>query len=153
MEYTEDINFTDGKVNIYEFLYAFNEIIKNKFPKYIAENTEGFAFTVLCSVLQLHTKDLEKKLIENIGNNYQLLVDICNAIILTTEDVINSLEPYSKIFFDYKEFQLTSFIVSAFRNRYEIIDTLEEKKNYSTNYNIGLKNIPIYYLLDSFDNF
>lgn len=158
----------DGIINIYEYAYSIGKVI-GKHSKFIfkhksVEQVDSFGFNLINSVFG--NKNSEISDLGDIIRSYPKFnfINLKNSLLDIIDDVesrmssfIEDLDSFSKpvrnkkYYFDYKEFQVISFIVTGFRLKYEITDSGPKTLNnlYARQYKSFLQYLPVHYLFDN----
>jgi len=162
-----------GEINIFEYAYALGKILGKEsdflFKENSPEKVDSFGFNLLNALFGqknnqisglgdivkkynyiLDFSDLKDKILE-------IVRDIEAKLMLHIENVGTvGLDPSKKkYFFDYKEFQVISFIVTGFRLTYIINENgiNSHPQGYLNNFKKTFNQfLPIHYLYDNFRN-
>lgn len=163
-----------GEINIFEYAYALGKVLSKNSEflfnfKDSPEKVDSFGFNLLNAIFGKKNNQISE--LGNTIKDYIGIIDFSdlkNRILQTLREIEAKLKLYlesvetvgqsqskKKYFFDYKEFQVISFIVTAFRLNYIVDETGLHKHSpgYLSSYkNMFYQFLPIHYLYDNLRN-
>lgn len=163
----------NGEINIFEYAYALGKVLGKEsdflFKENSPEKVDSFGFNLLNALFGQKNNQISG--LGNIVKKYKDIIDFSdlkNKILLVVRDLEAKLTLHienvgtvgldtskKKYFFDYKEFQVISFIVTGFRLTYIIDENgINNHPQGSLNNHKKMFNqfLPIHYLYDNFRN-
>lgn len=152
-----------GELSLFEYSFALAKVISNHsdflFNSKEISQVDSFGFNLLAAIFGIKNQDMHK-LKDKIEQNRIDFIDLKTKILICIRDLEKVLERWlrsldnKKVLFEFKEFQVVSFIATLFKLNFKIENNqiLSIKKENSRIIQSFLNNIHLHYLLDNVKN-
>lgn len=152
-----------GELSLFEYSFALAKVISNHsdflFNSKDISQVDSFGFNLLAAIFDIKNQEMHK-LKNKIENNPIDFIDLKSKILICVDDLENTLRKWllpldnKKELFEFKEFQVVSFVTTLFKLRYKIEGNLLKStiNENSRKIKIFLNNVHLHYLLDNVKN-